>query len=47
MSTNEIPYKKVFHNRRAIGIGLLIILGIAVTTGFVWLQTDHGTRLRL
>ena len=41
MSTNEIPYKKVFHIRRAIVIGLLIILGIAVATGFIRLQTDH------
>jgi len=41
MSTNTLTHKKVVHIRRMLLIGLIIILGIAVTTSFVWMQTDH------
>ena len=41
MSTNDLPYQKVVHSRRMLVIGLAVILGIAVTTGFAWLQTNH------
>ena len=41
MSTNDLPYQKVVHSRRMLVIGLAVILGIAVTTGFAWLQTDR------
>jgi hypothetical protein len=34
-------FTKRILNRRKLAIGLIIILGVAVTTGFVWLQTDH------
>jgi hypothetical protein len=41
MSTNTSVSPKVFPIRRVLVTGLIIILGIAVTTGFVWIQTDH------
>jgi len=41
MSTNTSASPKVIPIRRVLVIGLMIILGIAVTTGFVWMQTDH------
>lgn len=41
MSTNELNYPKVIYLRHVFVIGLLIILGISVTTGFAWLQTDR------
>jgi len=41
MSTTTSTYHKVIQNRHVLVIGLIIILGIAVTTGFVWMQTDH------
>ena len=41
MSTTTSTYHKVISNRHALVIGLIIVLAIAVTTGFVWIQTDH------
>ena len=41
MSTNTFIDTKVVRIRRMVVIGLLIILGIAVTTGFAWMQTDQ------
>lgn len=41
MSINTSASPKVIPIRRILVIGLIIILGIAVTTGFVWMQTDH------
>jgi len=41
MTTNVLGYTKAVRVRRALVIGLLILLGIAVTTGFVWFQTAH------
>ena len=41
MSITTSTYHKVVRNCRVLLIGLLIILSIAVTTGFVWMQTDH------
>ena len=37
MSTNTSVSPKVFPIRRLLVTGLIIILGIAVTTGFVWM----------
>lgn len=41
MSTITSAFQKRIPNRRALLIGLLIILGIAVTAGFIWIQTVH------
>jgi len=41
MSTNTSVAPKIIPIRRVLVIGLIIILSIAVTTGFVWMQTDH------
>ena len=41
MSTNIPTPQKVFPIQRVLVIGLMIILSLAVTTGFVWIQTDH------
>jgi hypothetical protein len=41
MSMNTATSPKVIPVRRVLVTGLTIILVIAVTTGFVWLQTDH------
>jgi len=41
MSINTSSSSKVFPIRRVLVIGLIIILGIAITTGFVWMHTDH------
>ena len=41
MSTTTSTDHKVISNRHALVIGLIIVLAIAVTTGFVWMQTDH------
>jgi hypothetical protein len=41
MSTNPSAVQKVIPSRRVLFAGLMIILGIAVTTGFVWMQTDQ------
>jgi hypothetical protein len=34
-------FLKVMPASRALLIGLIVILGIAVTTGFLWVQTDQ------
>lgn len=41
MSINTSAAPKGIPIRRLPVIGLMIILAIAVTTGFVWIQTDH------
>lgn len=41
MSTTTSTYHKVIQKRPVLVIGLIIILGIAITTGFVWKQIDH------
>jgi len=41
MSTNTSVSPKVFPIRRVFVTGLIILLAVAVTTGFVWMQTDH------
>jgi hypothetical protein len=41
MSSNTSVAQKVIPSRRVLVTGLMIILGIAVTTGFVWMQTDQ------
>jgi hypothetical protein len=41
MSTTTSASPKVIPIRRVLVTGLIIILGIAVTTGFVWMHTDH------
>jgi len=41
MSTNTSVPPKVILLHRVLVAGLMIILGIAVTTGFVWMHTDH------
>lgn len=41
MSTNTSISQKVFRIHRVLVAGLMILLVIAVTTGFVWIQTDH------
>ena len=41
MSTNTSVAPKIIPIRRVLVIGLIIILSIVVTTGFVWMQTDH------
>ena len=41
MSTNTSAFLKKIPKRRVLLIGLLIILGIVVTAGFVWFLTDH------
>jgi hypothetical protein len=41
MSTNSSDAQKVTPNRNLLLIGLIVLLAIAVTTGFVWMQTDH------
>jgi hypothetical protein len=41
MSINTSASPKGIPNRRVLVIGLMILLGIAITTGFVWMQTDH------
>ena len=41
MSTNTSVSPKVFPIRRVLVTGLIIILAITVTTGFVWMHTDH------
>ena len=39
-ATTSISLKGI-RSHRMLVIGLLVILGVAVTTGFVWIQTDH------
>jgi len=41
MSTNTFVAQKVIPTRRMLLTGLIVILGIAVTAGFVWMRTDH------
>jgi len=41
MSTTTSTYPKVILNRRVLVIGLIVILGVVVTTGFVWIQADQ------
>jgi uncharacterized membrane protein YbjE (DUF340 family) len=41
MSTNTSADRKIILNRRMLAIGLIVILSAIVTTGFVWIQTDH------
>ena len=41
MSTTTSIYHKVISNRHALVIGLIIVLATVLTTGFVWIQTDH------
>jgi hypothetical protein len=41
MSTNTSVSPKVFPTHRVLVTGLMISLAIAVTTGFVWMHTDH------
>jgi hypothetical protein len=41
MSTNTLIDTEVIHIRRMVVIGLMIMLGIAVTSGFAWMQTDQ------
>lgn len=40
MSTTTSTYLKAILNRRVLVIGLIAILGVAVTTGFIWMQSD-------
>jgi hypothetical protein len=41
MSINASAAPKGIPIRRLLLTGLMIILATAVTTGFVWIQTDH------
>lgn len=41
MSTSTSVSPKVFQVRGVLFIGLMILLAIAVTTGFVWIHTDQ------
>lgn len=40
MSTTTSTYPKVIFNRRTLVIGLIVILSVIVTTGFIWMQSD-------
>jgi hypothetical protein len=42
MSTNTTSASPIrIPIRRVLVLGLMILLGIAITTGFAWIQTDH------
>jgi hypothetical protein len=41
MSAIMSAYLRGVQSRRRLVIGLLVLLALAVTTGFVWMQTDH------
>ena len=41
MSTNSSDAQKETPNSHVLLIGLIVFLAIAITTGFVWMQTDH------
>lgn len=41
MSTNISAALKVLPIRRALLTGLIVLLGIAATAAFIWMQTDH------
>jgi hypothetical protein len=40
MSTTTSTYLNAILNRRVLVIGLIAILGVAATTGFIWMQSD-------
>jgi hypothetical protein len=42
MSINTSASSKGIPRRRMLVISLMIILGIAVTAGFVWIRTGHA-----
>ena len=42
MFITSLTYLKFIMLRRWLLIGAITILGVAVTTGFVWLQTDQA-----
>ena len=41
MSTNSSDAQKETSYLHVLLIGLIVIMGIAVTAGFVWMRTDH------
>ncbi len=41
MPVKTYAYLKVLHASRTLVIGLIVILSIAVTTGFIWIETDQ------
>ena len=41
MSTTTAAVQKIAPSRRMLLTGLILILGLAVTTGFALMQTDH------
>lgn len=41
MLTNTFAFSKGFLIRRVLVTGLILFLGIALTTGSVWIQTDQ------
>jgi len=41
MSTITSIYHKSIQNRRMLIVGLIVLLSIALTSGFVWIQTDQ------
>jgi hypothetical protein len=41
MSINTSTSQKIIPSRRLLVTGLVIILGIAVISGFAWMQTGH------
>jgi len=41
MSNTPSVSPKVFPTRRVLLTVLMIVLAVAATTGFVWMQTDH------
>jgi hypothetical protein len=41
MSTNTSAAQKVIPNHRVLLTMLIVLLGIAVTAAFVWMQTAH------
>jgi hypothetical protein len=41
MSTITSIYHKSIENRRVLIVGLIVLLSMAITTGFAWFHTDH------
>lgn len=41
MSTNSSDAQNVIPNRRVLIIGLIVLLGVAVTAAFIRMQTNH------
>ena len=41
MSTDTSVYAKVIPGRRVLVAGLMILLAITITTGFVWIYTNR------